>query len=790
MYRSYLKTFVRFLKRNKIFAIINSIGLSIALVASFIILLYVINEMSYDRCHKNRKQIFRVLNYHVDFKNTQAGTPYILATAMKEEFPQIEKAIRVRKMTDFKLKLNEEFITVYDAVATDSEVFDIFTLPVVSGRKDGHLLDYKNSIALSRELAEMFFPGIDATGRKMVAMVNNREEIFIVSAVFENCPVNSTFKARCLINSKWTVDPVNRSRNVNNADVNWDYDYWRTWVLLAKECQVTDLEKQFRDFEINHLGDKPEYEFSLQNLSDVYLGSDEVMNTGIKGDLKAICLFSTIAFLIVLVAAINYVILSTAVSSGRIKEIGIRKATGAGGSSIKKQLLSESVLIVLLVLPVVLLVMYLALPFAESLFQTRLDIIDSNIIVYAIAFMLLAIIIGVASGTYTSVYLSRLKTMDILRNTIQTGGRKLLLRSLMIVIQLIIFCTFVASTLVIRSQYQYALKRDPGYNRANILIVELGRDFDGYATFMNNIKSNPRVIMAAGAMNALPMSGSMSGMIPHFQDKEVQIEVEGWVVDYNFLTTMGIPLVAGRDFSEDFGADMDQSVILNETAVKRLGITDPVGKQLMNQTIIGVVKDFNIHSVHTEIPPLTINLNNRYIRQVAVHYKSGTFNSLLPVLKTEWEKVAPDSPFRYSDIEQLAENLYSSEKNLGTVISIFALLTLLISSFGLFGLTLFVARSRTKEIGIKKIFGSSEQLIVFSFLKNNLILVSISALLSIPFTFYFMSPWLSNFSYHIHIRWWVFAVAFIIALLVVLSTVFFHSYRASRINPVEALRYE
>jgi putative ABC transport system permease protein len=261
-------------------------------------------------------------------------------------------------------------------------------------------------------------------------------------------------------------------------------------------------------------------------------------------------------------------------------------------------------------------------------------------------------------------------------------------------------------------------------------------------------------------------------------------------VDYNFLKTMGISVIKGRDFSEEFGEDLTKSAILNETAVKRLGINDPIGLILGGKTIIGVVKDFNLHSIRSDIPPLKIHMTDRNIRQVAVHYKPGTLNNILPMLEAEWKKASPDSPLDYTTIEDLIKNLYSSERNLTTIVSIFALFTLAIAMFGLFGLTLFVARSRTKEIGIKKVFGSTEQSIVYSFLIGNITLVFIAALLSIPVTLHFMIKWLNNFAYKININWWVFTIAFAIATTVVLLTVFFHSYKASRTNPVKALRYE
>ncbi len=790
MLKNYFKSAIRFLRYNKVFAGINLLGLSIALAASFIILLFVINELSYNHCHKNSKRVYKVLNYYVDFKSTMSGTPYVLAKALKEEFPQIEKAVRLRYLRGFKLKYKEDLIAVNDAIATDSEIFDIFTVPLIGGSSDKNLLDDLNSIVLSRELAEKVFPGQNAVGKEIVCLANNAEHVFIVRGVFENLPENSTLRTRCFLNSKWTLEPLNKAFGITNADVDWTQNFWETWVLLSKDCNAKTLEKQFRAFEVKNISEKPVFQYSLQNLADVYLGSSAVANAGITGDIKNVKLFSAIAFLIILVAAINYIILSTAVSTGRGLEIGIRKTFGAINRSIKNQLLSESVLLAIIVLPVALILMRIALPYAGKLFQTRLNIISSNIVVYISVYVCLTIIIGVVSGLYTSSYLSGLKIIDILKNTLGSGKRKQYFRSFLIVVQLIIFCSFVSGTLIIRSQYNFALKKDPGHYNKDILVLELGRDFMGYSAFINNIKSNPNVIMAAGVMDGLPMQGSMSSMYPNFQDKSVLVQVEGLACDYNFLKTMGIKIIDGREFSQDFGSDLKQSVMLNETAVKRLSITDPVGKQIGDRTIIGVVKDFNLHSIRSDIPPLMIDMTDRYIQQVAVHYKPGSLKSILPVIEAEWKKAAPDRPFRYETIEDILKEIYSTEKNLSTIVSIFALFTLVIAMFGLFGLTLFVARSRISEIGIRKAFGSSELSIIYSFLLNNLILVVVAALLSVPLTIHFMNKWLTNFAFKTNISWLVFVISFVVAAILVLLTVFIHSYKASRYNPADALRHE
>jgi putative ABC transport system permease protein len=790
MFKHYLITASRFLKHNKIFAAINASGLSIALAASFIILLFVINQFSYDDCHRNRKRVFRILNYYVNFNKTIAGAPYILAQTLKDEYPQVEKAISVSKMGDFKLKVKDELINVSETIATDPDVFNIFTLPMIDGSSGQNLLDDPNSLLLSRELAQKIFAGKNPEGKEITGIVNNEERVFVIKGVFENIPKNSTFRAQCLLNSRWAVEAANKIYKIATADKDWDLDFWTTYVLLSKDCNVGSLEQQFRNLEIKYVKKNPDKHYSLQNLSDVYLRSDNVMYSQIRGDTKIIRMLLVIAFLILLVASINYIILSTAVSTGRAKEIGIRKTIGIMDRHIRNQLLIESMLLVLLSLPVVLIIMSLVLPFAGKFFQTDLYLISSNFLIYISVYLALTLFIGLTSGIYTSYYLSRLKVLDILKNSTHFGRSKQFVRSSLIVIQLVIFCSFAASTIIIRSQYRMALKTNPGYNTHNILFIDLGNDFKGYPALINSIKPNANVVMVSAAMDCVPNESPGYILARNFQNKEIKVSVERLLVDYNFLNTIGVGLLQGRDFSEEYGSDMTKAGIINETAVKELGITDPIGKTIGSTTIIGIVKDFNVQSIRTGVPPVIICMTDRYIHQVIVHYKPETLNKLLPFLEAEWKKIAPDRPFRYSTIEENIRAIYSTEKNLSTIVSIFALFTLLIAAFGLFGLTLFVSKTRTKEIGIKKIFGSSERSIIYSFLSGNFILVLSASLLSIPVTLYIMKKWLNNFSFKIHISWWVFAAPFVVATIVVLSTVFIHSYKAARINPVNALKYE
>jgi len=469
-----LKTALRFYSKNKVFAIINGFGLSIAMAVSFIILLFVINESSYDGFNKNVKRIYRVVNFYKDFNITQLGMPYSLSSTLKDEYPQVEKATMLRSFRGFQLKVNNEFIEIDHAMTANSEIFEIFTFPIVAGSSKEHLLENMNSLVISQDLSKKLYPDENPVGKEIMGMVNNEEHLFIITGVFKDLPPNSTLRAQCLIHSRWSIDPINKTFGIINADESWTHDFWTTWIMLTKGSKADDLEKNFELFGKKYISEQPHNRYSLQKLHDVYLKSDNIHNTGIKGNMKNVRLFSLIAVLIILVAAINYVILSSALSTARSREIGIRKTFGAGNQNIRNQLLSESVLIVLIVLPVALVLTWIALPYAVKLFQTDILIMGPNIMSYVSVYLIITILIGISSGLYTSTYLSKLQVLDIMKNTINTGKKKVRFRSAMIIVQLVIFCSFVACALTVRSQYKFALSKDTCHFKKDILQIDLG----------------------------------------------------------------------------------------------------------------------------------------------------------------------------------------------------------------------------------------------------------------------------------------------------------------------------
>ena len=345
---------------------------------------------------------------------------------------------------------------------------------------------------------------------------------------------------------------------------------------------------------------------------------------------------------------------------------------------------------------------------------------------------------------------------------------------------------------ILRSQYKYAINRDSGYHIHNILQIRLGDGFPAYSEYLSCIKANPDVINAAGMEGDIPRRGSAYTVASHHEKRGLIVKIEKMEVDYGFFETMGIELLEGRDFSTEYGNDIKKnSTIVNEATIRQLGIRDPINEYMDYRPIIGVVRDFNLNPVTSEIPALSIDLGtSSHFSHIVIHYKPGTLGNILPAIKAEWEKIVPDKPFYSSTIEDILKDNYAAEKNLMSIVSIAAVLTILIAAFGLLGLTLFITRTRIKETGIRKVFGCSGRKILISHLSENLAMVFIATIVSVPVTVYFMSDWLTSYSYRTEIKWWTFLITFATAGLLVIITVFSHSLKVSRTNPSDALRYE
>ncbi len=788
MINNYMKVGLRYFRQNKIFTVINVFGLSIALAVSFTILLYVINERSYDNCHRKAKRIFRVLRTDGESKKTYSGTPFVMRNILNE-IPQIEKVVNATRITDLKLKIGNEYVNIDGGYSTESEIFDVFTLPLIDGLSKQNILQDKNAIVISYKLAKKIFPQGSSIGKEIIGKANNKDQRFIVTGVFEDIPVNSTFRADCFVNEELEISELNEYFNISNVETSWEHYSWETWVLLSKGNKQKEVEQQIQRLCSIHSDEKIKTFYSLQNLSDIYLHSKHIANSIVQGDINRVRLFTAIAILIIFIASINYIILSTAISVKRAKEIGIRKTYGAAKKNIWEQFLVESTILVITILPISLLLMFIALPWSSYIFQMKIKLIGTNAFTYMSYFSTVVLLIGFTSGIYTTICMSRQKVNSILIEYGKNGGKNQILTSILIITQLIIFCSLAASSIIIRTQYLYAIKSSPGFHNKDILILNLGYNPKNYITFLDILKANPNVISASASPQRLPALGRGGSMVSTVPDESTKVWVEWMAIGYNFFNTMGISIKEGRDFSKEYSNDPKESVIINEEAVKQLGLTEPIGTRLGKRTVIGVVKDFNPFSVHQKIPLMEIFLRDLYSNLV-IRYKDGSLKNLLPSLRSEWNKMAPGKPFKYFLVEDVMKKKYDSEKNLNTGIFIFTCISLFISILGLFGFTLFNVRNKTKEIGIRKVLGSSSQEILYSFIIRYLKYVIIAFLFSIPVTLFFMREWLRNFAYHVSVNSWIFIFTFILASAIVTITVFFHSYHASLSVPANSLKYE
>jgi len=791
MLTHYFKTAIRNIARNKIFSIINIVGLTIGLASSFLILLYVLNETGYDKYHKKRNQIYRVITEYIDSWE-QPGTACILAPTMKSDFPEIEFIARINTIIT-SLKKGEEYINERYFRTADNDIFEIFTLPFLKGNPKTALAD-PFSVVISESMADKYFENQDPLGKVLTIMAMDEEIQLTVTGVMKDIPENSTYKADFIGTTELAIKYWGKRFNNKNFTVDWSATYFgQTYILLPKNCKASELEQKFSGFEKKYLPEGFRMKFHLQPLTDVYLKSSHFMNNrGAIGNIKNVYIFSFIGLFILIIACINYIILSTARSATRSKEIGIRKVIGAGRKNLAKQILGESVIVSFISLPIALLLVHLLLPTVNQLFNKELIINYTQNWQFIIGFIFVTLFVGLISGSYIAFYLSSFRPVEVLKSKINTGITKSVYRRILITVQLIIFIVLILGTGIIFRQIHYANNKDMGFNKEGIVIIYYDDDEfrRRYESFKNEVAKNPNIINVSGAMFSPPYNGGMEWDVPGVDDPSQVTKVEGLAVDFNYIETYEFKLKEGRSFSREFPSD-SSAIILNETAVKELGLVDPVGKKINNRTIIGVIKDFHLHSFHMEIKPMIIDIMRlKYAREVVVRIHPGKISETISFLEDKWEEFAPDSPFEYSFFDDALEQLYREEQIFGKIISIFTFLAIFIASLGLFGLSLFIAEQRTKEIGIRKVFGSSVSRIFKLISKEFILMVLIANLIASPIAYYFMNKWLENFAYRTKIEIWLYIVAVALSMFIVLITMSFQTLKAAYTNPAESLRYE
>ena len=803
MIKNYFKIGWRSILKNKGIFAINIAGLAIGIASCLLILLFVVDELSYDKFHENADEIVRVV-FKAKVNGEEMKEAVVMAPvaeALKNEFPEVVDATRISSIGTPKLVYNNTSFRDSRFAYVDPNFFKIFSLPVLKGN-DINPLGEPNSIVITEQEAKKYFGNEDPIGKVLTLEGDNQQ--FKVTAVIEEVPQNSHFHFDIFASTEGYLPAQNTS---------WMNSEFHTYLLLKIGTAPGNLEAKLPAVVEKYMGPQMKGEMGmtfsefkkdneiglfLQPLKNIHLKSDFIASTQLEqgGDIQYIYIFSAVALFMLLIACINFTNLATAAASKRAKEVGIRKVLGSNKNQLIYQFLAESFIATVISMVLALTLFALALPVFNDLAGKELPL---NYLLQPSTLLMLVwlmIVIGFFAGGYPAFFLSSFKPIAALKNKFSSSGESKNIRSGLVVLQFVISAGLILATLIVNKQMEYIQNKDLGYEKDQMLVLResylLGNKQE---TFKNMIINDHRVehVTQSAFVPAGPSDNSMSGV---FLQQEFKRRMFVYNIDEQYLPTMGMELVAGRNFSKEYGSD-STNVIINERAAKILGFKqDPLGKTFMRDThdggdkltVIGVVKDFHFKSLHQNIDPL-IMLNNPY-GGLIVRAKTANISGLIKDLNSTWNSFDAQEPFTYSILDESYKETYRTEQKMGSILSIFAFLTIFVACLGLFGLVTYTAEQRFKEIGIRKVLGSSIPQIVGLLSKDFLKLVLISFLIAFPLCFYLMNKWLQEFAYRIEVDWPVFALAAIITFVIAFLTIAYKSIKAATVNPVKSLRTE
>ncbi len=809
MYKNYFTIAWRTFLKSKGYSFINITGLAVGLSACLLIGLYVHHELSYDRFNEKAARIFRV-NTEIKFGDNHVdlavANPLFGETA-KNELQEVEQFTRLQRYGSFLVKKGNENIREGNVAWADSTLFDVFTLPMIAGNPRTALTE-PNSIVITESVARKYFDRIDVVGETLT--INNTQSRKI-TGVIKNVPSNAHFRFTSfvpLVENGYATDPTwAGSQN------------WVTYLLLKEGVDANAIVPLLSRMLDRHVGPQLKsvigktleefnsegnfFKASLIALPDIHLHSNRIGELDGTGNIQYVYIFSAIAICILFIAIINFMNLATARSAHRAREVGMRKVMGSRKGALIGQFITESFLTCSGAMLLAIAITIIVLPSFNLLTGKSLapDILLAPQVM--VSLLILTVVVGVLSGSYPAFYLSAFQPVTVLKGTHGVNTKKSLFRNVLVVFQFSASVVLIAATLIVFRQMKFIQQKDVGYNREQLLII-------------NNIDQIGRRRAHALKTSLLEISGvdhaTITGFLPvnyyrnndsFFSSPSLEmkdaISMQKWVIDEDYLETMGMRLVEGRNFSTQVAADT-AALILNESAAKFLGnhdilekklyrIIDENTKALKEFRVIGIVKDFNFSSLRESVKPLAFMYGSDE-GGMTVKIASANIIDVVSAIEKQWKSVAPDLPFEYSFMDEDFDTLYKGERQSGKLITYFASLSILISCLGLFGLATYTAEQRTKEIGIRKVMGASISGITALLSKDFLKLVLIAVAIATPVAYYFTNKWLQGFAYHISVEWWVFVLASVMAAMIAFMTVSIQAIKAAVRNPVNSLRAE
>jgi putative ABC transport system permease protein len=772
------------------------------MAAFLLILLYVQHELSYDGYHQYSDRIFRIaMEGHWggrDFDVTVV--PPVTAKTMIADYPEVEEAVRFRQHGSHIVQYKDRSFREQRVIFTDTTFFKLFSIPLLRGNIES-VLSAPYSIALSRKTAEKYFRDENPLG-KTLKLENSQD--YNVTGVFEEIPDNTHFHFDILL----SLESLEESR-----DPTWLRQNFVTYLLLSQDTDPTALEAKFPQMLEKYMWPqfakvlgKPATErmsvkLYLQPLKSIHLHSDLVAELEPNSDIRYIYIFATIALFILIIASINFMNLATARASGRAKEVGVRKVLGSQRRQLILQHLIESILFSLLSMILAIGVVSLALKAFNQISGKSMDI--SNIFFHGMPLylILVAVFTGFLAGSYPAFFISAFQPIQVLKRRTKISLESGSLRGALVVFQFTASIILIIGTIVVFKQLRYIQNKNLGFDKEQVLILDnaylLGNEAKSFKDIM---KTYPQFVNGSiSGYLPVPSIRSNALVLPEGDlDDEHSASFQAWSVDYDYLDTMGMKIVQGRFFSQQFSTD-DKAAVINQATAKQFNWSDPVGRRLglgfdpnsdvELYKVIGVVEDFHFESLRENIGPLVMYLGNQR-DNISFRLKTQDIAAAIGLLESQWKEFLPNQPFEYSFLDELFEQMYRAEQKIGKIFAVFASLAIFISCLGSFGLAAFTAEQRTKEIGIRKVLGASVARILFLLSTGYAKWIIFANLISWPIAYYAMSRWLQNFAYRTDINIWIFILSGAIALLIALLSVSYQSIKAATANPVDSLRYE
>lgn len=810
MIRNFFKIAWRNILKHKTFSLINIFGLSIGLACFLLIVMYVTDELSFDKFHDKADRIYRV-HSNIIFGGTELKLGVCsdpMGATLKRDYPEVEQYVRIYASNGSKqIKKGSEYITE-DAVAhMDSTFYEVFSFKALFGKLKGSLNE-PNTVVITKSIAQKYFGRTDVIG-ETIETDEDQPNLYKITAVIDDMPGNSHFRFGFL----FSMDNV-------------DYDFgnylshnFYTYILLKPGTQPKEFEKHFKEViakyvfpqasnlmqlksmdDFEKAGNKLEY--SLMPVTDIHLKSDRFPELAPVGNLRYVYIFGAVALFILLLACVNFINLSTANSGTRAREIGIRKVLGSEKSALVGQFLSESVLTSVIATFFAILLVWSCLDLFNDVSAKELSILDLLKPTPVILIALLSLVTGLVAGSYPAFYIAAFQPIAALKGRLKLSSHKSYFRNGLVVFQFSTAIALIIGTVVVYKQLSFIRNKNLGFQKEQVLLIEdtyvLGNNYEAFRKRLNAMNG----VEASAAAGYLPVSRSARSDNTFSTEATMTTDnsfnMQNWRVDYDYITVLGMGMVQGRNFSRDFGTD-SMGLIVNETCAKMMGEGNVIGKKLYSSndgkamdieyTIIGVVKNFNFESLRQDVGPLSMRLGNANFT-TAVKVKAKNIPDLIADIEKTFKSMASGKPFSYRFLDESFEEMYRTEQRIGKLALTFSVIAIFIACLGLFGLATYMAQQRIKEIGVRKVLGATVFDIVQILSSDFLKLVSLAAIISFPLSWYTMNLWLQDFAYKTNLNWWVFAFAGIMGLFIALATISFKAVKAAMANPVKSLRTE